>query len=42
MAELLGDGIELPGEGRLWTINASAFDKPDAYLAIIEAAKVDV
>jgi 5-methylcytosine-specific restriction protein B len=39
MAELLGEGIELPSEGRLWTINGSAFDKPEAYLAIIEAPK---
>jgi 5-methylcytosine-specific restriction protein B len=37
MAELLGDGIELPSEGRLWTINAAAFEKPEAYLAIIKA-----
>ncbi|MEP6906601.1 MAG: AAA family ATPase [Pseudoxanthomonas sp.] len=37
MAELLGDDVELPGEGRVWTINAPAFDKPEAYAAIIKA-----
>lgn len=40
MAELLGEGIELPGEGRLWSINAAAFDKPEAYAAIIKAPQV--
>ncbi|GAB3369644.1 AAA family ATPase [Lysobacter rhizosphaerae] len=37
MAELLGEGVELPGEGRLWAINEQAFLKPEAYLAIIKA-----
>lgn len=36
-AELLGDGVELPGEGRLWRINQDAFDLPEAYRAIIKA-----
>jgi 5-methylcytosine-specific restriction protein B len=37
LVELLGDGIELPSEGRLWTIDAAAFEKPEAYEAIIKA-----
>ena len=37
MAELLGDDVELPGEGRIWTINVQAFDRPEAYLSIIKA-----
>lgn len=37
MVELLGDDVELPGEGRVWTINAAAFDKPEAYLSTIKA-----
>jgi 5-methylcytosine-specific restriction protein B len=40
VAELLGDDVNLPDEGRVWTINAEAFDKPDAYLAIIKAPQV--
>lgn len=40
VAELLGDGVDLPGEGRVWTINAQAFDQPEAYLAIIKAPQV--
>jgi len=40
VAELLGDDVDLPGEGRIWTINAQAFDKPEAYLAIIKAPQV--
>lgn len=39
MAELLGDDVALPTEGRVWTINADAFDKPEAYAAIIQAAQ---
>lgn len=35
MAQWLGTDVELPGEGRVWTINAEAFDKPEAYLSII-------
>ncbi|MFC5571120.1 AAA family ATPase [Lysobacter yangpyeongensis] len=38
MAELFGD-LELPGEGRLWSINPEAFENPDAYLATIKAAQ---
>lgn len=37
MSELLGDDVALPTEGRVWTINAAAFDKPEAYAAIIQA-----
>lgn len=37
MAELLGDDVELPSEGRVWEINREAFDIPDAYLATIKA-----
>ncbi|MEO7381085.1 MAG: AAA family ATPase [Paracoccaceae bacterium] len=37
MTELLGDDVELPREGRLWTINPDAFTNPQAYLAIIKA-----
>jgi len=37
MSELLGDKVELSTEGRVWTINAAAFDKPEAYAAIIQA-----
>jgi hypothetical protein len=40
VAELLGDDVNLPDEGRVWTINAEAFDEPDAYLAIIKAPQV--
>lgn len=40
MAELLGDKVDLPSEGRVWLINAQAFDKPEAYLAIIKAPQV--
>jgi 5-methylcytosine-specific restriction protein B len=40
MAELLGDDVELPGEGRVWTIQTQAFDKPEAYAAIITAPQV--
>jgi len=36
MAELFGD-VELPGEGKLWSINPGAFANPNAYLAIITA-----
>lgn len=38
VSELFGDGIELPGEGRLWTINEQAFDEPAAYQGIIKGA----
>ena len=37
ITELLGNDVELPGEGRVWTVNAPAFDKPEAYAAIIKA-----
>lgn len=37
MEELLGKDMELPGEGRLWTINADSFDRLEAYRAIIKA-----
>lgn len=37
MSELLGDKVELPTQGRVWTINAAAFDKPEAYATIIKA-----
>jgi 5-methylcytosine-specific restriction protein B len=37
MSELLGDDVALPTEGRVWTINATAFGKPEAYAAIIQA-----
>ena len=37
LVSLLGDGIELPNEGRLWEVNADAFDDPAAYRAIIQA-----
>lgn len=37
VAELLGDEVELPGEGRLWRINNDAFDLPEAYRAVIKA-----
>jgi 5-methylcytosine-specific restriction protein B len=37
MSDLLGEGVDLPGEGRLWTINSSAFERAEAYLAIIKA-----
>ncbi|QRP64184.1 AAA family ATPase [Rhodanobacter sp. FDAARGOS 1247] len=37
MSELLGDDVALPTEGRVWTINAAAFGKPEAYAAIIQA-----
>lgn len=40
MTELLGNDIELPGEGRLWTINHEAFGNPQAYLRIIKAPQV--
>ncbi|HEY8586999.1 MAG TPA: AAA family ATPase [Rhodanobacter sp.] len=40
VAELLGDDVDLPSEGRVWTINTESFDKPDAYLAIIKAPQV--
>jgi 5-methylcytosine-specific restriction protein B len=40
MGDLLGDGVELPGEGRLWALNPQAFDNPAAYLAIIKASQV--
>jgi 5-methylcytosine-specific restriction protein B len=36
IGELLGD-VEIPGEGRLWSINDDAFERADAYLAIIKA-----
>jgi len=39
IAELLGDDVELPDEGRIWMINAEAFDKPAAYLSIIKAGQ---
>ncbi len=37
MADLFGSGVELSGEGRLWTVNQGAFDRPAAYGAIIQA-----
>lgn len=37
MTQLLGSDVELPGEGRVWTINAEAFNRPDAYLSIIQS-----
>jgi len=37
VAELLGDGVELPGEGRPWRINHDAFLLPEAYRAVIKA-----
>jgi len=37
MTDLLGDSVELPGEGRLWTVNRDAFSNPAAYQAIIKA-----
>ena len=37
VAELLGDEVEFPGEGRLWRINNDAFDLPEAYRAVIKA-----
>lgn len=37
MADLLGDDLELHGEDRLWSIHHSAFDRPEAYAAIIKA-----
>ena len=36
IAELLGD-VEIPGEGRVWSINDDAFERADAYRAIIKA-----
>lgn len=36
IGELLGD-VEIPGEGRLWSINHDAFERADAYRAIIKA-----
>src|SRR5690606_6717880 len=39
-AELLGEGVEIPGEGRLWRINHDAFMLPGAYRAIIQAPQV--
>ena len=36
--ELLGD-VEIPGEGRLWSINDDAFERADAYRAIIKASQ---
>ena len=36
IGELLGE-VELPGEGRLWSINDDAFERADAYRAIIKA-----
>ena len=38
VAELFGDGVDLPGEARLWRVNEAAFDQPGAYLATIDAA----
>jgi 5-methylcytosine-specific restriction protein B len=38
VAELFGDGVDLPGEARLWWVNAAAFEQPGAYLATIGAA----
>lgn len=40
IAELLGDGQDLPEERHIWTINAAAFDRPEAYRATIEALQV--
>lgn len=37
MAELFGSDVDVPGEGRLWTVNDAAFERPEAYLAIIKA-----
>jgi 5-methylcytosine-specific restriction enzyme B len=37
LAELFGDGVDLPGEARRWQVNESAFGLPDAYHAIIQA-----
>lgn len=37
MAELFGSDVDVPGEGRLWTVNDTAFDHPAAYLGIIKA-----
>lgn len=39
ITELLGNDVELPSEGRVWTINAAAFDQPGAYQLIIKAAQ---
>ena len=36
IGELLGD-VEIPGEGRVWSINDDAFERADAYRAIIKA-----
>lgn len=36
IGELLGD-VEIPGEGRVWSINDDAFELADAYLATIKA-----
>lgn len=36
IGELLGD-VEIPGEGRPWSINEDAFERTDAYRAIIKA-----
>ncbi len=35
-AELFGE-LELPGEGKMWSINSEAFANPNAYLATITA-----
>ncbi|MCX7514995.1 AAA family ATPase [Frateuria hangzhouensis] len=40
IAELLGDKVELPGEGHLWALNNDAFANPKAYLEIIKADQV--
>jgi len=37
MVELFGSDVDVPGEGRLWTVNDMAFDHPAAYLGIIKA-----
>lgn len=37
MSELFGSDVDVPGEGRLWTVNDAAFERPEAYLAIIKA-----
>ena len=36
VGELLGD-VEIPGDGRVWSINDDAFERADAYRAIIKA-----
>jgi 5-methylcytosine-specific restriction protein B len=37
VGELFGDGVDLPGDARLWRVNEAAFNHSDAYRSVIKA-----